>query len=314
MKFGNVYGTWMYNFERANRFLININLNGHGHGTLEATMARGFLRRAEAYRLVHYMQSILNPSDDDLATIEALLKVMRDGPEHKVQRGRLNAILAGDARFCEQGKLFPFYSTTTILLVCFTERVQFSTTPAKVNFRRGDDTQYYDLFVNFLSLEDPDIIVYGDSVRPDGGIYLDPKTSTISYSHFFYFGIRYGAAAHHRGKRSRYGFIGNRVPVIIRKIYQATLLVQGEPRRFVGIIVQRFVRPHHQPAFPWNNWADQLGIGTWMYNRFDEPEVVHPNELSGVFALSDIQLTYSHYWITFAMPHTEPKDLADDLD
>ncbi|KAF8594307.1 hypothetical protein BDV93DRAFT_459249, partial [Ceratobasidium sp. AG-I] len=52
LKYGNVYGTWMYDFERANRVLINVNTNAHGHGVLEATMAKGFMRRAECYRYV----------------------------------------------------------------------------------------------------------------------------------------------------------------------------------------------------------------------------------------------------------------------
>ena len=52
LKYGNVFGTWMYDFERANRVLININTNGHGRGVLETTMAKGFMKRAECYRLV----------------------------------------------------------------------------------------------------------------------------------------------------------------------------------------------------------------------------------------------------------------------
>ncbi|KAG9078957.1 hypothetical protein FRC06_008027 [Ceratobasidium sp. 370] len=30
LRFGNVFGTWLYDFEHANRFLINVNTNGHG--------------------------------------------------------------------------------------------------------------------------------------------------------------------------------------------------------------------------------------------------------------------------------------------
>ncbi|KAG8728746.1 hypothetical protein FRC12_021524 [Ceratobasidium sp. 428] len=206
---------------------------------------------------------------------------MRDGPEHEAQRGRLNAILAGDARFREQGKFF-FSFIATISFIHFTERVRLSTTPAKVNFRRGDDVHYYDLFIRFCSNQGENIVIYGDGVRPPGGIYLDPKTSTVSYSHFFYFGIRYGVAAHHRGKRSRYGFIENRIPVIIRKVYEATLQVEGAPQRFIGVVIQRFVRPRRQPVFPWDNWADRLGIGAWVYNEFEAPEVVHPSALNGV--------------------------------
>ncbi|KAG8789112.1 hypothetical protein FRC12_013851 [Ceratobasidium sp. 428] len=68
------------------------------------------------------------------------------------------------------------------------------------------------------------------------------------------------------------------------------------------------------PGHPSCSGANQLGIGSWMYHWFDTPKTVHPDELTGIFTLLDIQLTYGHDWIMFAMPHTKPEDLADDLD
>lgn len=59
LKFGSLYGTWTYPFERANRLLINTNNNGHTLGTLEATMAKGFLRRAGCNVLVRCLLIML---------------------------------------------------------------------------------------------------------------------------------------------------------------------------------------------------------------------------------------------------------------
>jgi hypothetical protein len=53
LKFGSIYETWSFPYERANRVLININNNGH-LGVLETTMVRGFLKRAGAYGLVSF--------------------------------------------------------------------------------------------------------------------------------------------------------------------------------------------------------------------------------------------------------------------
>ncbi|KAF8597867.1 hypothetical protein BDV93DRAFT_595648, partial [Ceratobasidium sp. AG-I] len=52
LKYGSLYNTWAYGFERANLQLQTTNSNGHGLGVLEATMARAFLKRTEFYRIV----------------------------------------------------------------------------------------------------------------------------------------------------------------------------------------------------------------------------------------------------------------------
>ncbi|KAG9086224.1 hypothetical protein FS749_003800 [Ceratobasidium sp. UAMH 11750] len=68
------------------------------------------------------------------------------------------------------------------------------------------------------------------------------------------------------------------------------------------------------PSFPWNNWADHLDIASWAYDELMPPEAVDVTTFSGVFALSDIELSYSHYWVTFAMINMECQDLMDDAD
>lgn len=55
LKYGSIYGTWSYPFERANQQLINTNNNGHGLGTLETTMARGWLKKTECIRIVSFL-------------------------------------------------------------------------------------------------------------------------------------------------------------------------------------------------------------------------------------------------------------------
>jgi hypothetical protein len=55
LKFGSLYGTWTFPYERANRYLININNNGHTLGALETTMARGFLKRAGSLAIVRQL-------------------------------------------------------------------------------------------------------------------------------------------------------------------------------------------------------------------------------------------------------------------
>ncbi|EUC63661.1 transposase family Tnp2 protein, partial [Rhizoctonia solani AG-3 Rhs1AP] len=93
-KYGSLYGTSTNAFERANKVLVNINNNGHGGGCMEETMARGFLQRADFFRLIRHMQAIQNPTRDDTATIEVMLRAVRNAPEHEVQRALLDQVLA----------------------------------------------------------------------------------------------------------------------------------------------------------------------------------------------------------------------------
>jgi hypothetical protein len=45
----------------------------------------------------------------------------------------------------------------------------------------------------------------------------------------------------------------------------------------------------------------ELEVESWLFDELDEPEAVGIDAFSGVFALSDIQMSSGHYWLTFAM-------------
>ncbi|CEL60097.1 similar to KIAA0564 protein [Rhizoctonia solani AG-1 IB] len=228
LQFGNIYGTHTAPFERANRILINTNTNGHGHGVLEATMARGFMRRAESHRFVKLLLSIQDPTDDDRHTAKVLLDAMKNGPAHEIHRGMLDAILAGEARFHPQ------------------ERLRLATTPAKVDFMHTDHQPFFAHMIRFCNSQphpfDADIVFYGLGRRPRNGrpVCILPTGSTIAYPHFTRFGIRYGTAGHHRGHKARYGYITGNVPVIVRGIYETTVQVDEQEHKFLAVMVQHF--------------------------------------------------------------------------
>ncbi|KAG8728575.1 hypothetical protein FRC11_010744 [Ceratobasidium sp. 423] len=246
------------------------------------------------------MQSILEPTDDDVKTTEVLLDAMRDGPEHEIQRGMLDAILAGEARFHRQ------------------ERLRLATAPAKVDFSLENHRPYYELMIGFCNRHNPvdDVVFYGRGRRPRHGhpVRIHPANSTVSYPHFTRYGIRYGVAGHHRGNKARYGYIYGRVPVVIRGIYETTVELHGQEHKFLAVMVQRFVAPEPEPVFPWDHWREFLGIDAWEHNEFDPLESVPVTAFSGVFALSDMIMPVGHLWLTFAILKTRPEDLADDHD
>ncbi|CCO38035.1 hypothetical protein BN14_12198 [Rhizoctonia solani AG-1 IB] len=195
---------------------------------------------------------------------------MRDAPEHEVERGRLDAILAGDARFLKQ------------------EHIRLATAPAKVNFRDRKHEMYYNLMVDFCNNHLPiglqHIRFYGYGAPPQEGLGIQIHP-----------GVRYGSANHSRGFNSRYGYIDDRIPVVIQGIYESTVAVRDE-----------------QPVFPWNHWNNILGIGAWKYQEVHPINAVPATAFTSHFALSDIEMSYGHFWLTFSMiTSTRPEDLMN---
>ncbi|QRV84956.1 hypothetical protein RhiJN_12972 [Ceratobasidium sp. AG-Ba] len=151
--------------------------------------------------------------------------------------------------------------------------------------------------------------VYGRGVPPPGGVCLEAKGSTRCLPYVFHAGIRFGNDYQTRGYTSRYGYIGEMVPVLIKRIYECLFNIedQPEPRTVICAVVQRFVEHEHNPDFPWVRFAHRLEVQHWVYNSYNAPEVVDVTSFSGSFALGDIEMIYGHYWITFGMKPINPE-------
>ncbi|KAF8598834.1 hypothetical protein BDV93DRAFT_498394, partial [Ceratobasidium sp. AG-I] len=268
LKYGSMYNTWCYPFERANLQLQTTNHNGHGLGVLESTFVRGYLKKTGSFQILKRMQDIQAPTLGDDLTIAALCKALQHGPEYERQRGMLATILAEEANF--RGR----------------ERIRLAPTiKADLSKKR----RHHALLVGFCNTRLPGHVVYGYGNQPYRGIYLDPKTSVETTSHLLHCGIRFGEANHYRGKNSRFGYIRGDIPVIIRKIYQVQLETPDEVQHsIVCVLVQRFQRTHEEVAFPWALWAERLKTDYWRFEEFDKLEAVSVDDLTGVFALADM--------------------------
>ena len=58
-----------------------------------------------------------------------------------------------------------------------------------------------------------------------------------------------------------------------------------------------------------------LGIGTWNFNEFSEPEIIKPHRLCGHFALAEIPLPNKRRaWATVSLDHVStPKTTCSSL-
>ncbi|KDN40631.1 hypothetical protein RSAG8_07960, partial [Rhizoctonia solani AG-8 WAC10335] len=296
LQYGSLYGFHTAPFERANRVLINVNNNGHTGGGVEASMARGWLKRTSCHALVREMQGVENPSRDDTATIEMMLSAMRDGPEHERQRGRLDAILAGEDVFQSQAI------------------VRLATTSAEVDWHKDGHRAYWELVADHCSQQLPGVVVYPYGQPPEGGICLTHKHSTRSLPHVHVNGIRYGTDSHRWAYNSRYAYIDpQRHPVLIKRIYRATLPLYSDfsllytNQGFLGMNGAYFVTFILSYSLQVHSWGAHLEIAAWMFEELGEAEVINITRFSGAFALSDIQMSTGHYWLTFAMQPIEPE-------
>ncbi|KAG8724749.1 hypothetical protein FRC09_014814 [Ceratobasidium sp. 395] len=116
-----------------------------------------------------------------------------------------------------------------------------------------------------------------------------------------------------RGYTSRYGYIGEMVPALIKRIYQCSFDIdEDNPRIVCCAVIQQFVEHGHEPDFPWMRVARRLEIQHWAYNVYNEPEIVSLTSFSGLFALGDIVMSYGHYWMTFAVKPVDPEFEEDE--
>lgn len=108
--------------------------------------------------------------------------------------------------------------------------------------------------MDFCGVQLPGVVVYGYSVPPHGGVRLEPKGSTCCFPYVHHGGLRFGNDLQSHGFASRYGFINNMVPVLIRWTYRCTLEVGDDDEcQILCAVVQQFKDLERQLVFPWDH-------------------------------------------------------------
>lgn len=144
----------------------------------------------------------------------------------------------------------------------------------------------------------------------------------VSYSHIFIKGVRYGAAAHHKGKSSKYAYIHGREAVEIQRIFQVSQVRSdptNEPLTAVCVIVRRFQRDNNIPSFPWDlrcafpagiaivnlmiSRAADLGADVWYADLLGGNEVISVQYLTGNPIICPLEVGGQNYLITVAFNH-----------
>ncbi|KAG8796203.1 hypothetical protein FRC12_003168 [Ceratobasidium sp. 428] len=130
---------------------------------------------------------------------------MLNGPEHELQRGMLDVVLAGEAHFRGQ------------------ERIALATTSCQVDWINNNHHPFWEMVIQHCGELLPGAVVYGYGIPLHGGVQLEPQGSTRCFPYVHHGRIQFGNNLQTRGYSSGYGYIENMVPVLIRRIYQYKL-------------------------------------------------------------------------------------------
>ncbi|EIW82591.1 hypothetical protein CONPUDRAFT_142843 [Coniophora puteana RWD-64-598 SS2] len=270
LKHGPCYGWWTYPLERHNHKMASFNHNHHKGGELEGTMMRRWWSITFNYELILQLEALPNPTKHDDNSISLLKDCLQAQQKDRHDSIRLSSI----------------------------------STPAKL---QRLSNIIYDLVYQLLWQRWRCIIDLrhlNNSIS--GGVIF--SGDVLSYSHIWVRNLRYGAAAHHRGKSGQYAYISGRQPVeIMHLLHVRQPLRFGDPLEATVAVVRRFVPADGQVEFPWAMWASDLGVSAWQPETFSEIEVVPADALSGHLILAPISVGRQRHWITVAYDHGSPE-------
>ncbi|KAG8723734.1 hypothetical protein FRC09_002003 [Ceratobasidium sp. 395] len=294
LKTASTYNTHVWGMERANGIVSRIKHNGKTKGVLEGTLMRGWWSHMTLQNLIKSLHALPNRTPADESVIDDLLEALRSGNEQAQQRGTLAAFIAQ----CQTE---------------YTKKygVQVSTTLSKQSrYVHLDRLNLYDLVLQFCVVKWPNAGIFGPGMVQNH--YLAPYEMVRNHSYVEFNGIRYGSHEHTSGKGYCYGYINGREAVRIERIL--AIDIPETEFRSVCVVVRLFQMPVIEPNFPWDTWAENLGVASWEHGELGDLVTVSVNQLSGTFALFDIPTTYGRYWVTVALDSIGLEQEANEED
>ncbi|KAL1740203.1 hypothetical protein HDZ31DRAFT_85553 [Schizophyllum fasciatum] len=179
---------------------------------------------------------------------------------------------------------------------------------------RALDPSYYKIAHSHLRAIWTDVIdLIRDSDIPSQHRQVSFFGRVKSFSHIWIDGRRHGAESAARGQSARYGYIDDRVPVVVQYIFEAEERapdVANGILRHTFALVRRFKTDNEVTALslPWDLWATDLGVRIWRANVFSPVEAVSVSRLSGHFVLAPLSIEAINVWVTVAYDCEAPED------
>ncbi|KAJ7434622.1 hypothetical protein FB451DRAFT_1063278 [Mycena latifolia] len=283
LKHGPVPGWWTFPYERNNGFLGRFNHNGHSGGEMEGTMMRGWWKTTLIQDLISRLESIKNPTPEDLDSLTLLKSYLKGGTSER--KGTLQNYIA---------------------------RVETENNPNAIEFSKFPQAKilrdlglgYYKLVFDYLkSLWSSTITLVPDVELTQHPNELSFPGDVQSFSHVWVKRRRYGAATQHRGKSAQYAYIDSRVPVHIDYIFRVRSELQDGSKLSTGCAIIRRFLDSTIMNFPWDLWATDIGVRAWQANSLGPMEVIALEQFSGHFVLAPICIRKHDLWITIAHDH-----------
>ncbi|KAF7314742.1 Neurobeachin-like protein 2 [Mycena kentingensis (nom. inval.)] len=309
LKHGPIPNWWTYQYERNNGRLGRFNHNGHSGGELECTMMRGWWKMTKIRELLTRLESIVDPAEEDLDSIQLLKKELRGGTSERM--GTLQSFIAR-AHVNKNTGNFPLF-LLFVHVNMSTDKLQFPRFSQEFVLRSLSDGTYNTVF-NFLrKCWEGKVVLRTDLALLASRSELSFIGNIRSFSHLWVERRRYGASTHARGQNAQYAYMDHRVPVQIQYLFKIdrTHPVTQEALRATCARVRRFKPPKTPREFPWQIWSVDIGVDVWQANKFEHWEIIDVNRLSGHFILAPLTLDDEELWATIAFDHDAPEEDVD---
>ncbi|KAG2737679.1 hypothetical protein P692DRAFT_201674704, partial [Suillus brevipes Sb2] len=259
-QYGPAYATWLFGFERFNGVLEDVNLNGHGGGEMEYSLARDWVEKHRLYELAISLPEGASDKEHKL--------VQRAIDQKGLDRGTLRTQIAQ-------------FTASSILPPRLTSKAKFT------SLRGLQHPQVYQLLVGFLQHKFPDLNVVDDMTAELGTTVLFASRSTKVLPFIVKDGIRFGSATATRTNADQFAGVlmhDTRVPCKI--IYHFEIHLPDQV--FYCSAVQKMVSDDRIPVMPWDRFATDLGVNIVYENIFGPLEIIASSQLSCAVAIIPI--------------------------
>ncbi|KAG1818780.1 hypothetical protein EV424DRAFT_1347585 [Suillus variegatus] len=270
-QYGPAYATWLFGFERFNGVLEDVNLNGHGGGEMEYSLARDWVEKHRLYELAISLPEGASDKEHKL--------IQRAIDQKGLDRGTLRTQIA------------QFTSASSILPPRLTSKTKFT------SLRGLQHPQY----------KFPDLNVVDDMTAELGTTVLFASRSAKVLPFIVKDGIRFGSATATRTNADQFAGVlmhDTRVPCKI--IYHFEIHLPDQV--FYCSAVQKMVSDDRIPIMPWDRFATDLGVNIVYENIFGPLEIITSSQLSCAVAIipitTDVLAEEKSLWVVQSFDQT----------
>ncbi|KAG1813652.1 uncharacterized protein BJ212DRAFT_1447836 [Suillus subaureus] len=255
-QYGPAYATWLFGFEHFNGVLEDMNLNGHGGGEMEYSLAHDWVEKHRLYELAISLPE--GASDKEHKLVQQAID------QKGLDRGTLHTQIA-QFTSVNLNILLTLRTASSILPPWLTSKTKFT------SLRGLQHPQVYQLLVGFSQHKFPDLNVVDDmTVELGTTVLFTSQSATATQTNADQFA----------------GVLMHDTCVPCKIIYHFEIHLPDQV--FYCSAVQKMVSDNKIPVMLWDHFATDLGVNIIYENIFGPLEIITSSQLSCAVAIIPI--------------------------